>query len=76
MKKSETARAIVSAAPETQAMMLKCIGIQVEEWKQLKAAAKQQLKDFRGSDDEINEKKDKDFKRMLADVLSVAIPSI
>ena len=76
VKKSETARAIISASPESQAMMLNCIGIQVEEWNQLKAAAKQQLMDFRGTEDEINEKKDKDFKRMLADVLSVAIPSI
>ncbi len=75
MRKSDTARAIITADPETQAMMLKCIGIQEEEWTQLKDAAKERLAEWSDDSEPIKES-DKAFKRMLAEMLSVTIPNI
>ena len=78
MRKSETARSIVKADKEMQQMMLVSIGIQPKEWKQLKEQAKAKVRAHYGlsEDADLDKEHRKDVMKMLAEILSIAIPSI
>lgn len=78
MRKSETARSIVKADKEMQQMMLVSIGIQPKEWKQLREQAKTKVRAHYGLSEDVNLDKEhrKDVMKMLAEILSIAIPSI
>lgn len=78
MRKSETARSIVKADKEMQQMMLFSIGIQPKEWKQLREQAKAKVRAHYGlsEDADLDKEHKKDVMKMLAEILSVAIPSI
>ena len=78
MRKSETARSIVKAGPELQEMMLKSIGIQAKEWKQLQDVASDKVRAHFGlpEDAELDKEYRREVTKMLAEVLAIAIPSI
>lgn len=78
MRKSETARSIVKANKEVQQMMLLSIGIQPKEWRQMRDQAKANVRTFYGLPEEADLEKEhrKEVMKMLAEVLTIAIPSI
>ena len=78
MRKSETARSIVKANKEMQHMMLLSIGIQPKEWKQIREQVKAKVRAHYGLSEnaELDKEHKKDVMKMLAEVLSVVIPSI
>ena len=78
MRKSETARTIVKATSEIQEMMLKSIGIQPKEWKQMKAIASEKVRVHFDlpKDVELEKEYQREVMKMLSEVLAIAIPSI